>query len=43
MFDVIDTVSLNATGNHHVVDLKLKPSHAALLKHPSLACEQHKD
>ena len=35
--------ALKATRNHHVVDLKLNPSHAALLKKPSLACEQHKD
>jgi len=27
--------------NHHVIDLKLKTSYSALLKKPSLVCEEH--
>ena len=34
---------LKIARNHHVVDLKLKPSYSALLKKYSLDCEQHKD
>ena len=35
--------NLKMARNHHVVDLKLKTSYSALLKKPSLFCEQHKD
>ena len=35
--------NLKMARNHHVVDLKLKKSYSALLKKPSLVCEQHKD
>jgi hypothetical protein len=35
--------NLKMARNHHVVDLKLKTSYSALLKKPSLVCEQHKD
>ena len=34
---------LKIARNHHVVDLKLKTSHSALLKKSSLVCERHKD
>ena len=34
--------NLKMARNHHVVDLKLKTSYSALLKMPSLVCEQHK-
>jgi hypothetical protein len=34
--------NLKMARNHHVVDLKLKTSYSALLKNPSLVCEQHK-
>ena len=34
--------NLKMARNHHVVDLKLKTSYSALLKKPSLVCEQHK-
>ena len=35
--------NLKMARNHHVVDLKLTTSYSALLKKPSLVCEQHKD
>ena len=33
--------AMKVAKNHHVIDLKLKSSYYALLKKPSLVCEQH--